>query len=188
MKVAATPLTTAGPTVAVGLAPVILAAASRLIPPAVLVIVTVAPADASVANTGSAPVEPITNCPFVGCAVAVIAPVPEPRSIPPSANVIAPVPPFATTKVPAKLTAPAVAAAGVKPVVPPAKVVTPPPPPPPVVIETTPPPSSVKVVLETLISLTLDTKGVPSCSVTLSKPLPLSVPVYICATLHHHHD
>ena len=80
------------------------------------------------------------------------------------------------------------AAAGVKPVVPPAKVVTPPPPPPPVVIETTPPPSSVKVVLETLISLTLDTKGVPSCSVTLSKPLPLSVPVYICATLHHHHD
>ena len=66
MKVAATPSTAIPLTVAVGFAAETPAAASRLIPPAELVIVTVPPADTSVVKTGSVPVEPITNCPFVG--------------------------------------------------------------------------------------------------------------------------
>ena len=47
-----------------------------------------------------------------------------------NAGVVVPVPPLATASVPAKVTAPVVAVAGVKPVVPASNEVTPPPPPP----------------------------------------------------------
>ena len=49
-----------------------------------------------VPNTGSAPVLPMTNWPFVAWPNAVIAPVPLPKSTPPSVNVEAPVPPDPT--------------------------------------------------------------------------------------------
>ena len=51
-----------------------------------------------VARTGSAPVEPIGNCPLVAAPRAVIAAVPEPKRILWSVNVAAPVPPFATIR------------------------------------------------------------------------------------------
>ena len=50
-----------------------------------------------------------------------------PKFVNAAAAVVAPVPPFATIKVPAKVTAPVVAVAGVNPVVPPEIEVTPPP-------------------------------------------------------------
>ena len=47
-----------------------------------------------------------------------------------NAGVVVPVPPLATANVPAKVTTPVLAVAGVKPVVPALNEVTPPPPPP----------------------------------------------------------
>ena len=75
--------------------------AAIVIDPEALVIVTPSPA-VRVAKEGSEPVEPISSCPSVGCAVAVIAAVPEPRRIPPSVRVVAPVPPLPTLRVPAE--------------------------------------------------------------------------------------
>ena len=86
------------------------------------------------------------------------------------------VPPFAATKVPATVTPPAVAAAGVNPVVPNPIVVTPPPPPPPVVITAilgeVP---TVKVPLETSI-ISMPNKSVAKLTVLTSKPLAPPVP------------
>ena len=66
--------------------------------------------------------DPTNNCPLVGCAVAVIAEVPDPNNIPPSVNVVAPVPPLATIRVPPKVIVPEVVIGPpevVNPVVPP---------------------------------------------------------------------
>ena len=71
--------------------------AAILIPPAEFVTVIFAP-PVKVANTGSAPVLPTTNWPFVAWPRAVTAPVPLPRSTPPSVKVDVPVPPEATGK------------------------------------------------------------------------------------------
>ena len=53
----------------------------------------------NVVNVGSDVPSPIRSCPLDNTLVAVIAPVPEPKRIPPSVRVVAPVPPLATANV-----------------------------------------------------------------------------------------
>ena len=123
---------------------VVVAVATETIPPVQLTLVTV-PLPAGLDQDGAAPVVAVRTCPVVPVAVAEGAtPAPPPYTTPywvsaadeaivpaavnaktpPEVPVVNPVPPLATANVPAKDTAPDVAVAGVRPVVPPAKVVT----------------------------------------------------------------
>ena len=124
---------------------VVVAVATETIPPVQLTLVTV-PLPAGVDQDGAAPVVAVRTCPVVPVAVAEGAtPAPPPYTTPywvnaadeaivpaavkaktpPEVPVVIPVPPLATTKVPAKDTAPDVAVFGVRPVAFPEKVVTP---------------------------------------------------------------
>ncbi len=70
-----------------------------VIEPAPLVIAMPVPA-VRVARVGPPVPSPMRSCPFESTELAVMAPVPEPKSTPPSVRVVAPVPPFATGSVP----------------------------------------------------------------------------------------
>jgi len=71
---------------------------SRFIVPAPRVMAIVPPADARLAATGSAPVLPINNCPFVNGPISVTAAVPDPTIIVWSVIDVTPVPPPAIVK------------------------------------------------------------------------------------------
>jgi hypothetical protein len=77
-----------------------------------------------VAHVGAEPVLPTRTCPVVPAAVIPTGLVPLPNRTPFCVRVVTPVPPLPTTSVPATVTAPDVAAAGVRPVVPNEIVVT----------------------------------------------------------------
>jgi len=69
---------------------------SRVIVPAPFVTVISFVVPVSVASVGSVVPSPMRSCPLASTAVAVTAPVPEPKSTPPSVRVAAPVPPEET--------------------------------------------------------------------------------------------
>src|SRR3989338_6638462 len=77
--------------------------------PAPLVIVMPEPA-VKVASTVSAPVEPMTNWPLMAWPRTVIAPLPQPRSPPPSVKEAAPVPPEPTANAVPSVRLPAIRA------------------------------------------------------------------------------
>ena len=85
------PVPLTGSPVNVGLSPV----------PTPMLVRRVAPLSA----TGSPDPSPTIICPSVRTARAVMAPVPLPSKTPPSVRLVAPVPPFATARVPVKLAA-----------------------------------------------------------------------------------
>ena len=96
---------------------------SPVVPPETSTLVTVPPPAADPTMMLPAPFVIVMPAPAVS--VVRVKPVPLPISICPFAGaVVSPVPPLATASVPARVTAPLVAEAGVRPVVPPETVFT----------------------------------------------------------------
>ena len=149
----------------------LLSAAIEIDPAPFVIVIPVPPVND--ANTGSAPVVPTNNCPSVGCAVAVIAPTPDPNNIPPSVNDVAPVPPLATMSVPAKVIVPEV-------VIGPPEVVNP----------VVPPETSTEVTVPLLSASIVIAPDpfvivipVPPVSVDFAKVFPVELPISNCPSV-----